>query len=133
MRTRVIARALLLIAMVGATTLAARGNSYVGVDKQWTIVNFADPVLVKGRFVMGPVLIVHDSAKMAKGEPCTTFFRFDPTVGQQEAIVSFHCKPRRAGAVATTTLNVVSTAAGCKKLVEYQIAGDPEVHGIPAR
>ena len=80
MRTRVIARALLLIAMVGATTLAARGNSYVGVDKQWTIVNFADPVLVKGRFVMGPVLIVHDSAKMAKGEPCTTFFRFDPAV-----------------------------------------------------
>ena len=133
MRTRIIAGALLLTAVAGAATLAARGNSFVGPDKQWTIVNFTDPVLVKGRFVMGPVLIVHDSDKMAKGEPCTTFYRFDPAAGQKEEIVSFHCKPRRAETVETTKLGVVSTDAGCKKLVEYQIAGDQEVHGVPAR
>ena len=131
MRSRIIVGVFALIGLVSAGTLAARGSSYVGSDQQWTLANFPEPVLVKGQFIMGPVLIVHDSAKMARGEACTTFYRFDTGVGPKEALLSFHCRPRQAEPVATTTFTTVSTEAGCKKLVEYQIAGDPEAHGIP--
>ena len=134
MRSRIVVAVFLLIASVGARTLAARGNNYVGSDKQWAIVNFPDPVSVNGEFMMGPVLIVHDSAKMARGEPCTTFYRFDPARGPKEALVSFHCNPRQSYGVDTTTLTMVSIIPGaCKKLVEFQIAGDAEAHGIPTK
>lgn len=100
-------------------------------DKQWSVVNFRDTVRVNGRFVVGQVLIVHDTKKMANGEPCTTFYRFDPADGPQEALVSFHCKPRHANRTEATTLKTITVEPGVKKLVEYQIAGDDEAHGIP--
>jgi hypothetical protein len=99
--------------------------------KQSSIVNFMHVVLVKTSFISGPVLIVHDDAKMARGEPCTTFYRFDPAEGQKEALVSFHCKPRRADRVDTTTFKTAPSAIGVNRLIEYQIAGDAEAHGIP--
>jgi hypothetical protein len=133
MRVRIIVGAALIVASIGAVGLGARGTSYVGPDHQWTIVNFADPVLVKGQFVMGPVLIAHDDTKMASGEACTTFYRFDQAKGVQEALVSFHCTPKHADTVAETTLTTYSNEPGCKRLVAYQIAGDSEVHQIPAR
>jgi hypothetical protein len=133
MRLRILTGVFLLVALAGASAVAARGTSFVGPDKQWTIANFQDAVLVKGRFVMGPVLIVHDSAKMARGEACTTFYRFDPARGPREEILSFHCQPRNGQAAATTAFTTALTAPGCKRLVEYQIAGDVEVHGIPER
>jgi hypothetical protein len=99
--------------------------------KQSSIVNFMHVMLVKTSFISGPVLIVHDDEKMARGEPCTTFYRFDPVEGQKEALVSFHCKPRRADRVDTTTFKTTPSAVGVNRLVEYQIAGDAEAHGVP--
>ena len=133
MRLRTVFGMFALVAVVGISTITARGNGYVGTDTQWTVVNFQEPVLVKREFIMGSVLIIHDSTKMAQGKPCTTFYRFDPGRGPQEALVSFHCKPRRAGTVATSTFTTVSTEPGCKRLVEYQIAGDSEAHGVPVQ
>ena len=125
---------LLVVGFVAAGSLSASGNNYVGAKTQWTIVNFPDPVLVKGEFVMGPVMIVHDSEKMARGEACTTFYRFDKARGPQEEIVSFHCKPRATDAKpAATSLVTTLTDPGCRKLVEYQIAGDGEAHGVPVK
>jgi hypothetical protein len=98
--------------------------------RQWSVVNFHNTVRVNKAFITGPVLIVHDDAKMARGEPCTTFYRFVPGSGPREELVSFHCKPRRAAAVATTTVTGV-TVDGVKQLTEYQLAGDEEAHGIP--
>lgn len=102
-------------------------------DQQWTVTTFQDTVRVAGRFVSGPVLIVHDMKKMANGEPCTSFYRFDPAYGPKEELVSFHCIPKRAGKLDSTTFTTVTVEPGVKKLVEYQIAGDEEAHGVPAR
>jgi len=126
--------AVLVVTLMAAGTLTARGDSFVGSAKQWTIVNFQDAVLVKGNYVMGPVLIVHDSEKMARGEPCTTFYRFDAARGQQEPLVSFHCKPRMTDRPASAT-QIVTTLddPACRKLVEYQVAGDAEAHGVPSK
>ena len=98
---------------------------------QSAIANFTDPVLVARTLVSGPVLIVHDDEKMARGEACTTFYRFDKKEGPKEALVSFHCKPRRASRVDATTFTTAATEIGVKQLVEYQIAGDSEAHGVP--
>jgi hypothetical protein len=102
-------------------------------DKQWSTANFVAPMLVARTLVSGMVLIVHDDVKMAQGEPCTTFYRFDPVEGTKEALVSFHCKPRRAEKVDATTFITEPADLGVKRLVEYQIAGDAEAHGVPLR
>ena len=133
MRTRTIVGIVGVMALVGAATLAARGTDEVRADKQWSIVNFADPVWVARTLVMGPVLIVHDSDKMARGEACTTFYRFKAGKGPSDEIVSFHCRPRQSTLAETTTFTTVSTEPGCKRLVEYQIGGDAEVHGVPIK
>ncbi len=125
MKSRILLGALLIVVCAAGT----RASS----TRQWTIVNFVDPVQVKGELIMGAVMIVHDDVKMSKGEPCTTFYRFDRAKGPQEELVSFHCRPAQRTAVTTTTFTIVSTDPGCRKLVEYQIAGDSEGHGVPEK
>jgi len=155
MRFRIIGSAIGLVGLVGIGTLGARGTVHSGTldlccvehhaccgdaasdccakasEKQSSIVNFADTVMVHKRFIAGPVLIVHDDAKMARGEPCTTFYRFDPADGPKEELVSFHCQPRRGDKTAKTTLTIVSDDPGIRRLTEYQLAGDTEAHGVP--
>jgi hypothetical protein len=131
MRTRIIVCVTLLIALLGVGTYAGRAGE-LG-HRQWSAINFIDPVQVKDQIIMGPVLIVHDDEKMARGEACTTFYRFDPAKGPQEKLVSFHCRPVQRSVVDHTTFSTVSTAAGCKRLTEYQIAGDSEGHGVPSK
>jgi hypothetical protein len=131
MKTRIIVGVTLLIAVLGLGTYASRAGEVAG-RSQWTLVNLREPLQVKDQIVMGPVLIVHDDAKMARGLPCTTFFRFDPATGPKEELVSFHCKPMPRAVADQTTFNVVNTG-GCKRMTDYQIAGDPEAHGIPVK
>ena len=132
MKTRIIVGALIVVGLLGVGTVASRGGVEVSGSRQWTLVNFIDPVSVLGNIVMGPVMIVHDEEKMAGGEACTTFYRFDPSRGPREEIVSFHCTPIQRAVASSTTLTVANGHdAGCKKLVEYQIAGDSEAHAIP--
>jgi hypothetical protein len=132
MKTRIIVGVVVLIGVLGVGTYASRAGDVAG-KRQWTIVNFADPVQVKDQIIMGPVLIIHDDEKMSRGEACTTFYRFEPGKGPKEELISFHCAPRAKAVVAQTTLNIVDTPTGCKRLVEYQIGGDAEAHGIPLK
>jgi len=124
MRSRVIG-VFLLVGLFSVATFAKTGAA-----KHWSMVNFVDPVWVTDRVVMGPVLIVHDDLKMARGEPCTTFYRFVPGKGPQEALVAFHCRPASREVAELTTLTV-ATVSGCKRLIDYQIEGDAEVHVVP--
>jgi hypothetical protein len=132
MRSRIIVGVSLLVVLLGVGTFASRASDVTG-SRQWTLVNFVDPVMVKDQFMMGPVLIVHDSEKMGHGQACTTFYRFEPGVGPKEELVSFHCHPIARAAVAQTTFSTVNIGSGCKRLTEYQFAGDAEAHGIPSK
>lgn len=133
MKARFLVLSLLVVGVMTVGTGASRGQSGTN-RKTWTMVNFMHPVLVKNQLVMGPVLIVHDDEKMEQGEACTTFYRFDPARGPQEELVSFHCTPVQRQIVATTQLKV-SDGSGptCRRLLEYQIAGESEAHAIPAK
>lgn len=133
MKARLILGVVLVVGL-GIGTFASRGDASVSSAHQWALVNIVDPVSVKGEIVMGPVMIVHDDQKMERGEPCTTFYRFDPARGPREELVSFHCTPVQRAVANTTKLTLQNGVEGaCKRLVEYQFAGDTEAHGIPSK
>ena len=132
MRSRILVSALLVLGVFAAGAVATSGDA-MGSQKRWAIVNFVDPVQVKDQILMGPCLIVHDDAKMARGEPCTTIYRFDRERGPQQELVSFMCKPSQRDIVSSTRLTTLPTVyVGISRLTEYQFAGDTESHGVPA-
>ena len=122
---------LLLITAVFTSAALASGDH---ASQRWAAVFLSEPTLVGSTIVQGPVLFVHDDAKMARGEPCTTVQLFNPGEGPSETIASFHCLPRQAKAPRTFRIQTrpnTELGFGCV-LVEYQFAGDPEAHGMPS-
>jgi len=130
MKTRIIVGIAVLVGMFGVSTFATRGDG-VGPSKRWAIVNFVSPVQLGDQYLMGRYLIVHDDAKMARGEACTSVYRFDPTTGPQEEIVTFHCRPVQRELCDKTTITVKDRGLDIPVLLEYQFAGDVEGHGVP--
>ena len=127
MRSRILVGSLVL---VGLVITAAR----IAADPalKWAIVNLKDTTLIAGSFVSGPVVFVHDDARMARGEPCTSVHRFVPDKGPAEQIVAFHCKPRWGAAPARFTTATTRRPDGPPVLTEYQFAGDEEAHMVPS-
>lgn len=134
MRSRIIVGSLLLLGVFAVGTIATSGDG-VAPPRQWGIANFTDPVLIADQILMGPYLIVHDDAKMERGEACTTFYRFDLAKGPREEVLSFHCTPAMRQIVdkLTFTKTEVEPAIGIGRVTSYQFAGDCEAHGIPAK
>ncbi len=131
MRSR-FAVGLLLITAVFTSAALASGDRRP--SRQAAAVYLWEPTLIGSTFVQGPVLFVHDDAKMARGEPCTTVRLFNPGEGPGETIASFHCIPRQApvsNKFRVETRPNTELGFGCV-LVEYQFAGDPEAHGVPS-
>ena len=130
-RTYAAAFLMTLIMTAAPTSLVA---DHVTPARQWAIVNLTEPTLIGSTFVQGPVLITHDAMKMARGEPCTTIYLFDPEKGRSvEEVVSFHCIPTPRRIVKVFTIRTqpdVQFRFGCV-LTEYQFAGDPDGHGVP--
>jgi len=115
--------------MLGASTTAVGG--YRASGQQSAIVRFEHPTWVASQILIGTYVIVHDEAKMARGEPCTAFYRVTRTRPLEE-VVSFRCIPHERTVVSSFTTTVDSDEAlGVDTLTEYQFAGDSEGHGVP--
>jgi simple sugar transport system permease protein len=84
----------LALTILGAGLSAFVGQRYVSLT-----LTGMQPIAVPGLSqipLLGPVLFTHDMTKMARGEPCTTVYIFEPaTKGPAEEITSFHCIPNR--------------------------------------
>lgn len=126
MRTRYIVGSLVLlgIALAGSRTAAEPAI-------KWAIVNLTGTTVIAGAFVSGPVVFVHDDAKMARGGPCTSVHEFDANKGLGKEVVAFHCQPRWTKAPARFTQATATRPDGPRVMTEYQFAGDEEAHGIP--
>lgn len=133
MRSRILVGASLLVGVLGVGTIATNGDGGAPV-RQWAIASLTEPTLIGSTIVEGSVLFTHDDAKMARGEPCTTVYLFEPTKGPAEEIASFHCIPKSRKIVHKFTITTRPNALGfgCV-LTEYQFAGDSEGHGVPDR
>jgi len=129
MRSRILFGALILMVGLAAGSVAAGGGAAPAV--KWAVVNLSQPTMIAGTLVVGPVMFMHDDAKMARGEACTSVHRFWPA-GPAEQIVAFHCKPRWVHAPGKFTAAVKDDTTGGRTLTEYQFAGDAEAHGVPA-
>src|SRR5262245_42293072 len=130
MRARILVGVLLVVVVFASGGIASNG-SHVS-PQQWAIVNLLDPVSVQGHFLMGPVLIVHDDARMEKGEPCTSIYTFDRADGSRKLETEFVCVPEQREICDKTTLSVArNQRTGINQLTKYQFAGDSEAHGVP--
>jgi hypothetical protein len=128
---RTILATLLLVGALVPTTFATSGGPAVS-ERQRAIVNFERPTKVATSILMGPYLVVHDDAKMAEGEPCTSFYQVETSRGREEAAVSFHCIPRMREVVGRFTMATEwDYELGMYAMTEYQFAGDAEGHGVP--
>jgi len=128
MRSRIIVGSLVMFACIAAVSVA---RTSANPALKWAPVNLVDTTLIAGRFVSGPVVFVHDDARMAAGEPCTSVHRFEPGKGVGEELVAFHCQPRWGKAPDKFTQAVTTTPGGLRVMTEYQFAGDEEAHAIP--
>lgn len=129
MTLRSTAATLLVLAGLGVAVSTVAAAPTV----KWAAVNLSDPVSIAGSFISGPVIFVHDDARMARGEPCTSVHRFVPGKGAGEELVAFHCKPRWGKAPAAFTQATTRKPDGPSVMTEYQFAGDEEAHQIPIK
>ena len=132
MRSKVLigATCLGIVLVVGAVATNGDGGPPA---RQSAMVYLNEPTMIGSTIVQGPVVFTHDNTKMARGEPCTTVYLFEPGKGRAEAIASFHCIPTRRTVVHKFTITTEPNAAlgfGCL-LTEFQFAGDSEGHGVP--
>src|SRR5262245_64669816 len=93
MRSRFVVGSLRIAAVFTSAALASGDRR---PSRQAAAVYLWEPTLIGSTIVQGPVLFVHDDAKMARGEPCTTVRLFNPGEGPGETIASFHCISRQA-------------------------------------
>src|SRR5438045_3484215 len=93
MRSRILVGTSFLAGLLAVATVATYGDGG-SPTHQSAIVYLTEPTLIGSTIVEGPVLFTHDSAKMARGEPCTTIYLFEPGNRPVEEIASFHCIPR---------------------------------------
>ena|SRR5689334_119461 len=129
MRSRFIIGVLILWASAAAV-LATPGDGQP--RRQSAVITFARSTWVTDQLLVGTYVVVHDEDKMARGEPCTTFYRVGAAEERLNEVVSFHCIPRERRVVRSFTMTVSSDPAlGADTLTEYQFGGDSEGHGVP--
>jgi hypothetical protein len=131
--TRNLGATLLLAGGLSPVAVATTGD-HVAAAQQQAVTYLKEPTLIGTTIIEGPVLFIHDAAKMARGEPCTSIRLFDPEKGPLEEVLSFRCIPRVrriAAKFTVTTRPNIELGFGCI-LTEYQFAGDSEGHGVPA-
>lgn len=117
--------AALVVGFLGASTLDAVPT------RRSAVVRFLRPTIVAGTFVMGTVVIEHDDEKMAKGEPCTTVYHYKSKNEIGQPIVSFMCMPQDRPLATKFEATIYRSVTWPDRLLEYQIAGEREGHGVP--
>lgn len=125
MRTKFFIGAAVMMGVLAASTLDAVPT------RRAAVVRFLRPTAVAGSFVIGTVVIEHDDAKMARGEPCTTVYRFKSDSELGEPIVSFMCMPQERPLATKFEATLVRNVSWPDRLIEYQLAGEHEGHGVP--
>jgi hypothetical protein len=125
MRAKFFIGAAVMMGFLAASTLDAVPT------RRSAVVRFLRPTIVAGSFVIGTVVIEHDDAKMARGEPCTTVYHYRSENERGEPIVSFMCMPHVRPLATQFEATLIRSVSWPDRLTEYQIAGEHEGHGVP--
>ena len=104
---------------------AAQTNAEAKKNERANI-EFDQTVKLGNVFLKGEYLVVHDDARMAKGEACT--YLYDR---KGRLVVSFHCTPvERVKAERFRVVTRRIDATGLSEIVEIQFAGSTEAHQV---
>jgi len=126
MRTKIVVGALLFVAVLAVTALGAVPT------RRASVVRFMKPTIIAGAAVLGQVVFEHDDARMARGEPCTTVYRYDvKQKARGDVIVEFMCTPKDRPLAKDFQATFIKAPLGPDRLVEYQLPGEAEGHGVP--
>ena len=125
MRTKFFIGAAVMMGFLAASTLDAVPA------RRSAVVRFMRPTIVAGAFVLGTVVIEHDDAKMARGEPCTSVYHYRSDNQLGEPIVSFMCVPHGRPLATKFEATLLRSVTWPDRLTKYQIAGEREGHGVP--
>ena len=125
MQTKYFVSAAMILGALAASTLSALPA------RRAAVVTFQRPTLVAGTFVQGTVVIEHDDDKMAKGEPCTTIYHYKSRNEFGKPIVSFMCMPQERPLATKFEATLYRSPSWPDRLLEYQLAGEREGHGVP--
>jgi hypothetical protein len=133
MRSGILKGMLLVVASMAMSAITS-GDAVSAARRQSAIVWLKEPTLIVSTIIQGPVIFTHDDDKMARGEPCTTVYLWEPGKGRGEEVASFYCVPTARKAAPKFTVRTepnLESGFGCI-LTEYQFAGDTEGHGVPS-
>ena len=97
--------------------------------RQTAVVWFHRPVWVGRNVLQGKYVIEHDTARMARGEPCTHIYAADDMT---KPVVTFHCTHIEADRAGKNTVVLATLPDGMRKLLQFQFAGEDTAHGYPA-
>ena len=127
MRSKILAGLLLLTVVGGVSALEAVAT------RQTAVVRFMRPTIIAGVHALGAVVLEHDEARMARGEPCTYVYHYDAKNNARgDVLVAFHCvRQTRPRATQFDASLQRSSPTGPDRLLEYQFEGDTEGHGVP--
>jgi hypothetical protein len=103
---------------------------------QTAAVFFHRPVWVGSVVVMGKYIIEHDTARQARGEPCTHLYAaadYSPNAKRRLPTATFHCTHLDAGPADRDVVVLQTLADGTQRLLQFQFAGDTAAHGYPTR
>jgi len=90
-------------------------------------IEFTQAVKLLNVVLKGEYLVVHDEAKMAKGEDCT--YLYD---AKGKLVVSFHCTPvERPKSDRFRVVTRRLDPSGMSEVIEIQFAGSTEAHLTP--
>jgi len=130
---RIIFGILLTTAIITGVALAQNKNVLVPRNES-AIVEFPQTVLANGVFLKGDYLVIHDEARMAKGENCTYIYEYTGNV-QGRLVTSFHCTPVEREKVAGFTIVLAPLTQGppgIRRVTAIQFAGSIEAHQLPS-
>ncbi len=127
MKRNLLAGLLLAALIITIGVLAVQANTEAGTDERATV-EFTDTVKLKGVFLKGEYLVVHDDEKMAKGEDCSYFYDRSGRL-----VVSFHCIPVERPKTKSFRIVTVRSSGGNlpAEILEIQFPGSTEAHQVP--
>jgi hypothetical protein len=128
----------LLIAILAGTmavAIAVAVSAGNAPKKESAVVEFSQTVKLMDVLLRGRYLIVHDEARMAKGEACTYVYR-GTAEKTDKLVTSFHCT--HMDRVKTDKLKISYSNYGGKpyetpEVIEIQFAGSADGHRVPGK
>lgn len=124
-----------ILAGAFAVAIAVAVSAGNAPKKESAVVEFSNTVKLANVLLRGQYLIVHDEARMAKGEACTYVYR-GTAEKVNKLVTSFHCTHMdraKTDRLKISFANYSGKPYETPEILEIQFAGSADGHRVPNR